>query len=537
MADLEVEFALREEAGDGDGRTIEGVAVPYNVPVKGQTKEYGTAVEYFAPGSFRDFHGKTVPLLDIHEGDPIGSVTLEERADGLYFKGRLLSMQSAKDFAERVVARLVRPSAEFAPGEIKRGVGTVTHLRVADIRAIAGTYKPAYATSASVRSITEGSHVTEEVEPQETPTAPAAAPLEPKVGPVEMAKIAQDIADEAIRQYAARSAFSASGPADPFAAFRGKSLGELAQAAVQPDAKRADAGVLQYAMRTIADIVTTAGANAGMVTPGVVGENHGIVSRGRPAITAFGGPRPIPDVSGMSIDWPYFDGTLSSLVGAQSAQKAEITSVAVDIKKGTEALNTYAGGADIAYQLLRRSSPSYLDAYTRILITAWGIVTDAAFVTELESGSVTSDFAEALSSVDATEFKNLLVDASIAVETATGTPAEFALASTTAFTQFAKLLTPATSVPGMGGNTGVGGLDLRSLTVNVGGLPLIHTPSVTAGKIIVSNRSAAAWYEDGPFVAQDEDVLHLGRDVALWSMGAGARFIPAGIIEMYDVTP
>ena len=54
MDDLEVEFALREEAGDGDGRTIEGVAVPYNVPVKGQTKEYGSAVEYFAPGSFRE---------------------------------------------------------------------------------------------------------------------------------------------------------------------------------------------------------------------------------------------------------------------------------------------------------------------------------------------------------------------------------------------------------------------------------------------------------------------------------------------------
>jgi len=32
-------------------------------------------------------------------------------------------------------------------------------------------------------------------------------------------------------------------------------------------------------------------------------------------------------------------------------------------------------------------------------------------------------------------------------------------------------------------------------------------------------------------------VAKLGRNVAIWSMGAGARFIPAGIIELYDVTP
>jgi hypothetical protein len=25
--------------------------------------------------------------------------------------------------------------------------------------------------------------------------------------------------------------------------------------------------------------------------------------------------------------------------------------------------------------------------------------------------------------------------------------------------------------------------------------------------------------------------------VAYWSLGAGARFIPAGIVEIYDVTP
>ena len=107
------------------------------------------------------------------------------------------------------------------------------------------------------------------------------------------------------------------------------------------------------------------------------------------------------------------------------------------------------------------------------------------------------------------------------------------LASTTAFTQFAKLFTPVTTLF----NTGLGTTNIRTLDVGVGNLPLIHVPSITAGKLIVSNRLAAAWYEDGPFQVQDTDVVHLGQNVAIWSMGAGARFIPAGIIEMYDVTP
>jgi hypothetical protein len=392
------------------------------------------------------------------------------------------------------------------------------------------------------------SEISETPAPEPTPPEPTPAPS-PAIGTAEVATIASRIADEAVRNYAARSLIgNTGGPVDPLAEFRGMSLGALAQRAWEDPGERvarigAKAGTVgrhsmwiegaMYAQRTFADTVTTSGANAGMVTPGVVGEVNGIVSRGRPAITAFGGPRAIPDVSGMSVDWPYFDGTLTSLVGAQSAEKAEITSAAINIKKGTEALATYAGGSDVSYQLLRRATRNYLDVYFSILLAAWGVVTDAAFVTELETGSVTSDFGEALSSVDATEFKNLVIDASIAVETATGSPAEFVLASTTAFAQFAKLLTPITTLT----NTGLGTTNIRTLDVALGNLQLIHVPSITAGKLIVSNRSAAAWYEDGPFQVQDDDVPHLGKNVAIWSMGAGARFIPAGIIEMYDVTP
>jgi hypothetical protein len=526
-------FAIRE---GGDGLWLEeSLVVPYGEQTRGAAEVMGLTEE-FRLGSFQDH--RTAVVIDQHYGVPIsGRLPAREDAVGWWVgPGRLLDTERAREFVLAAREGVISPSVEFdfRTSEKVRTKTGVAHTRVKTVGAVAATYHAAYSGSFAVRHM-EDHRVTDINEtpppPEPTPAPPAPEPVRITQG--DIAVIAQRIADETIRQYAARNAFSSPGPEDPFAELRGQTFGSLAARAMESGAKRESREWMQWAIRALADTVTTAGANAGMVTPGVVTDVHGIVSRGRPAITAFGGPRPIPDESGMSIDWPYFDGTLSSLVGAQSAQKAAITSAAVDIKKGTEALATYAGGSDISFQLLRRASPPYLDAYFRILLAAWGVVTDAAFVTELETGTVTADFAEALSGVDATEFKNFVIDASIAVQTATGQPAQFVLASTTAFTQFAKLLTPITTLA----NSGLGTTDIAGLVVNIGNLPLIHVPSITAGKLIISNREAAAWFEDGPFQVQDTDVEKLGQNVALWSMGAGARFIPSGIIELYDVVP
>jgi phage portal protein BeeE len=566
--DLAGTMELRDAAQPGDGRSVSGVAVPYGQSVSGSTREFGRAEERFAPGSFRDAieivnGGRRLPIVDEHQGTVVGYADhLEDHPDGLHYFGRLLEVPEAAPFAARVAARVLGVSIEFIPGEIRRFANGVIHTRVSRLGAIAGSYAPGYVGSTiSVRSaggISQmycqhcgaelvantpcscfGATAERAAAPSITQIAPAtrdasmppvhAGPL--NLSPEAVARLATDATEEYMRTWAERNAGGMTGPrVDPFADLRGyRTLGHLMQAA---GAEGAPNELRTYAARALADQLTT-DSNEGVLTPGVLPEIHGIVSRGRPAITAFGGPRALTG-QGMSVDWAYFDGTLSSLVGAQGTQKTAITTAKVQIKKGTEAIQTFAGGSDIALQLIRRSSPSYLDTYARVLLTAWGVVTDAAFVAELETGSVTGDFTEALSTVDATELKNLLIDASIAVETATGQPAEFVLASTTAFTAAAKLLTPVTSQPAQ---AAAGVVDLRALRVNIGNLPIIHVPSVTAGKFIASNASAAGWFEEGPFQIQDVDVNLLGLDVAYWSLGVPARFIPAGIVEIYDVTP
>lgn len=537
-------LAVRADAADGP-RHIEGYAIRWGELTRvGGAREYRGARERFARGSFADAiaarGARPLPFVDTHDGTVVAAVRLTEDDTGLRYEGDLLGSQDARDFAERAAAGVIQPSIEFRPGVIRRIGDVVEHVRVSLIAAIAGAYAPAYTgTTISVRE--DGrTNTMEGTEDTTVATVPTAIPA-PVAGPVTMTREAtQDLIDNTVRVLLERGGLRGGrddlGAFTPYAGYQ--SLGHLFAAA---GAEGADPALRTYAAnamahRALADQLTT-DSNAGVTTAGIMQDVHGIVSRGRPAINAFGGPRPILQDVGMSLDWPYFDGTLSSLVGAQSAEKAEITSAKVQIKKGTEALVTYAGGSDISYQLIRRSSPQYLEVYARVMLLAYAVVTDAAFVTELETGSVTGDFAEALASVDATEFKNLVIDASIAVQTATGIPAEFVLAGPNAFTAIAKLFTPVTTFPTLLPSGSTGAVDLRSLQVNVGGLPVIYVPSLTTAKFIVSNREAAGWYEEGPFQAVDEDVAKLGRNVAYWGMGAGARFIPAGIIEVYDVTP
>lgn len=546
------DVAIREDA-DGDGRTIYGYAYRWGeLTEPGGTLEYGALSEGFAPGAFApaiaERGGRPWPFLNVHGGTPVAGITFAEDQVGLRYEGRLLDTVAAREYAATIPAGNDGVSLEFLyrGATSKRQGKSIVHTAVPRIAALAGVYVPAY-KGASVALRSDGGSVMAEDQETTTPAGPAVAErTEAPQAPFgmsrdDMVQLVRETATEVVRGIAERGGFQA-GPArqDPFAGY--KNLGELMRAAFATRGDEANPhtgttpgrdDLRSYAARALADVVFTAGANAGLSSGNLVTTDiKRIVNGGRPAITAFGGPRGLGDTAGLTLEWPYFDGTLTDYVAAQSAEKAEIESATIDIKLDTEALKTYAGGADISYQVLRRGNPSVLDAFGRIMLAAWAVVTDAAFVTELESGSVTVDMAEAISAHDLAEFTADLVTASLAVQAATGQPADFVLASTTAFSRLANLIIPSSTQI-----AGASQADIRGLSFQLGNVPIIHVPSITADKAIISNPLAAAWFEDGPFQVSAEDVAHLGRDVAFWSLGAGARFIPAGIVELYDVTP
>jgi len=275
--------------------------------------------------------------------------------------------------------------------------------------------------------------------------------------------------------------------------------------------------------RALADQITT--NNPGVIPPAWLTSVAGIIDAARPTITAFGtGTLP---AAGMEVDWPYFAGDLTTLVGPQLVEKTPIVSVRVDLLKGSEPIVTYAGGSDLSYQLIRRSSPAYRDAYLRIMMSAYAVVTNNAAADAATAAAVASAATWAPTTGDLAGLATALFTASVEVQTATGAPASFALAASDVFIKAGGLAVVAAASYG---NLNVAGTaDGGSLVVNVGGIAVIHDPSLAAGTLIVSNGTAADWFEDGPFTVTAEDVEKLGQNVAVWGMGAFAAFLPNGI--------
>lgn len=287
----------------------------------------------------------------------------------------------------------------------------------------------------------------------------------------------------------------------------------------------------------IADQIT--GDNPGVIPPGWLSDVHGIINRGARGIAAFGGPAGLPD-AGMDVTWPYYDGNLADVVGEQATQKADVTSVKVSLKKGSSPLKTYAGGSDVAWQLITRSAPSYQEAYLRILAAAYALVTDATFVGDLVASANTTaqapivlDLTAAGTTADAV--RGAFFQASARVDLATGAPANAALTGTKVFTALGG---KAGLVPAPYGTQNVSGTaDAGSLRIEVSGIIVTHCPSMADDVTILGNEQAARWHGTGAMFASQDDVLKLGTDTVVWGMGATGIYAPAGVVGIVKTAP
>ena len=98
--------------------------------------------------------------------------------------------------------------------------------------------------------------------------------------------------------------------------------------------------------RALADQITS--ENPGVVPPSWVSQIAGIGTFTRPAVTALGGAKSLGS-TGMTLDYPYLDPALDldTVVAEQAAEKTEIASVKVKILRGSNPIETYAGGSDV----------------------------------------------------------------------------------------------------------------------------------------------------------------------------------------------
>jgi HK97 family phage prohead protease len=474
-----------------------------------------------------------LPVIDAHHGTAAGIVVAaRDTPAGVVGTLRMSDTERGRDLhtlaADGALGASLGFDADGRDVTVDRS-GIVTRSRVTP-REVSLTPLPAYQT-ARVLATREAPTMTDPTPATpEASTAPptgtaVAAPetvrTAPPSAPVVQYATAADLETLAARVDAERAAPPAVASAHPLARYA--SFGDYVGAVYRGDASPDE-------IRALADQVTP--DNPGVVPPAWLGDVRGIIARARRLIDGTGGALP-PGASGLEVAWPFYDGDLAALVGVQAAEKGPITSVKVSLKRGATDLVTYAGGSDIALQLIERSTPAYLDAYMRIMAAAFGVVTEAAFGAALVAGGVK------IPGGTPAGFHATIVAAASDVDDATGMAPSVIGIAADVWPSIAgavdgdgrPLYAPigASNAPGTPDGPGaVGG-------ISVAGIPAFRVKGLPAGSAVVTNGDAARWVEDGPRTIDAANVGALGRDVAVYGYAAPALFSPAGVVVLEGI--
>jgi len=520
-AAYEAELSVRSE----EERLVDLRIVPWGVI--GQTRD---GPERFRRGAFRGTNPSDVTLeaIGAHGSEPgvqlAGrGVELSDREDGMHGTFRVSRTRAGDELLELARDGVYRAaSVVFEPVKSRSGADGVTERELARMVRVGIVERGAY-PGAQVLAVRSEESAVDKSQVM-TPDPPEPEP-EPDPPGLRVTRNDPDLLgrmEEVRRDLVGRMvALEARGGRSSSHALAG--YGSLVE---YTDAAYLDPSKGPLLARALLDQITT--DNPGVIPPNWVGEIVGIMSRPRPAIEALGGPRSLGS-SGMTIDWPYLDPALSldAIVAKQTAQKTEINSVLVKLLKGSAPISTWAGGSDVSYQLIRRSEPSYREAYIRILAIAYARETEAEFETVLAAAATSTLVLTATATAD--QVRAFLFAASSIVEDKTGSPATVDLVSPTEFNRLGGLtgLWPAP----YGTSNIAGTADASSLRISISGLSVIRAPFLTGNTHLVTNGEAAHWHEDGPFPISSEDVAKLGQNIAIWGMGAAVVQIPSAIVK------
>jgi phage head maturation protease len=496
----------------------------------GEVAETPQGRERFMRGAFRDTDPESVTLEAIgpHGAEPgvrlAGrAVSITDHEDGPRATFRVSRTAAGDELLELVRDRVYRRvSVVFAPadGGSRMTADGITERSRANLVRVGIVERGAYEGAAvlGVRSAPAMSEPRPVPDPEPDPVPnPTPDPVPPGARVDVLARSADldDLRSDMIQRLAVLEA-RGSGPANGGPLARFATFGEYL------DASYSD----PVLARVLADQLTT--DNPGVIPPSWATEVAGILGFARPAVQATGGPASLGE-SGMELDWPYLDPALNldTIVAKQATEKTQIASVKVKILKGSQPIDTYAGGSDVSYQLIRRSRPKYREAYVRILSIAYARTTEAAYEAQLLAVAGSSLVLTATSTAD--QVRAFLFAASAIVADTTGKPATVDLVSPA---EFARLGGLANLWPSAYGTANIAGTAQAStLSINISGLPIVRAPFLTGNTHLVLNDESAKWHEDGPFPISAEDVAKLGQNVAVWGMGTGATTVPKGIVK------
>nr|DAT72600.1 MAG TPA: head maturation protease [Caudoviricetes sp.] len=388
------QYKVRATAG-GDGRTITGLAVPYDTP----TEIVPGWTEVIARGAI-DLTAR--PSLFYRHGEPIGVVTeMTDTADGLEITARISDTTQGRDAATLVADGAIRALSigfferEWEDKETQDGY-TRTQTAI-DLREISLVPIPAY-DQAQITSVRERKEPT----PMNDSTA--------KPETLTRAQMNETIT-EATQPLAARlAALEALGTTTAPAPAETRSAGQLIAASVSDPTARA--ALENYALRAAPSVTTTADAQYSM--PNFIGDLTRIISVANPLMQLFS-TGTLPPTGNVLEFTQLKENTLTVTEQATEGATLPVGKITTEMIEAAR-VKTYGGAATISRQAIDRSPANILDLQLRGLALAAGKQLAADFATHFMNAVKTQE-AKAITSTKAlgswkwADILSLLLDA------------------------------------------------------------------------------------------------------------------------------
>ena len=497
--------------------------ISYRIMRWGELGDAGDGWESFERGAFEGTRPEDVYLRLDHLDPALARGvpgSLEERADGAYMDfGPVARTQKGDELLGLVRDGIYRnASVGFLP--IPGGTRTSRHTdgRTLNVRTrvnlheVGATWRPVFQSAAalSVRS-SNMDPVTD---------TPAQAPAQ--VPPAAIQAVSDSFMDRVLTrldEIELRSRQNATQPpAGQVVQAQRPSIGFwMLQAARQMDHEN----IPEMELRALAEIVT--GTNLGVVPPAYASELIGPIDNARPFMEST--RRLTTPESGTKLIVPRI--VTRPTVGIQAAEKDELTSTNTAIDTVDFDMMTLGGAGDLSLQLIKRSSPSFLDTYSRLLAEDYAHKGDRYAITDLLRAGID----------DGGVFNPASPAFGLAYSNATNamrTPPNRIWMSSAAYAAFVDAKEPAGGggrplYPGLagissvsaGGPSGPDNMNLQPVLVPE--LDVLKAGTLPSGvtevpDLIIGPSAGFAWAEDGTYNLQADNPGQAGRDVALVGM-------------------
>ena len=328
-------------------------------------------------------------------------------------------------------------------------------------------------------------------------TVPAVAVAQPPEGSTMTTKLTQRYAThDELSELESRLA-AMSRPADP-----PRRLG-----VTEALAEQLRAGKETRRVAALADVLSS--GNAGVLPPQWSKEVRDYVDRQRYMFSALGSIG-FPTV-GTSLTVPKITG--HTLVGPRGGEKTEIPSRTFTTGSDTFSVKFFAGGADIALEVIWQSDPAIYPLVVESILGQYAVATDEALTADVEDEAVATGAA-----LDLTDYGTFISDVmgqAEAIRAATGEWGD-QLALTTASWQAVLGLLDGDgrrALAPVGATNADGSAAILSRGFNLGGVQVMHNPRLSVD--IQFNTKSARVGEKPPVTLTQDTVALMGRDIGV----------------------